>query len=115
MASSPLVVLSIVFLTLAFEGLVFGGEIASQSFPKPEEAPASCGEGDDALSRIANCITSVVYGIVNTAKVIFGVVAFLFNLITFNVPGAPAYIRFPVGGIIVVGIVWSVAGLIRGN
>lgn len=106
-------VLAVVFLTLAFEGLVFGGELASQSFPQPIDSGTAC--SGTGLDLIANCVFAFFEGVLNVFRVIFGVVAFIWNLITFNVPGAPDYVRYPVGGIIVVGLVWSIAGLIRGN
>lgn len=95
-------VLAIVLLTVTFEGMIFGQELAERSFPTYEE-PQSSG-----FFGVLDALLAIV-------KVIWGAVVFFFNLITFNVPGAPWWVRLPVGGLIGGGFVWSVATLIRGG
>lgn len=113
-AQSPAVVIIIVLLTLTFEGLYYGSDLATQSYPAPSNIQTgSCGGG--GLDRIACVIGGVFEFIVNVVKIIFGTVAFVFNLITFNVPGAPLFVRIPIGGMITLAILWSVASLVRGS
>lgn len=102
MGTSPLVILAIIALTLVFEGLLFGSEIEDFQLPQFEE-PKSGG-----FFAVLDALLSIV-------QVIWGVVLFFFNLVTFNVPGAPWYIRVPVGTMLTGGLVWSIATLIRGN
>lgn len=101
MAMNPLPVLAIVTISLVFQGLLFGQEIAERSFPtfeKPEEGAWG------ALEAAGNVLLSL-----------WGVVVFLYNLVSFNVPGAPWYARVIVGGITGSAVIWSIATLVRGN
>lgn len=109
MAASPIPVLLIVVATLTFQAMLFGSELAEKSFPTLEEPEA--GDCDGFLDGFACGVDYVV----NFISVVFGVVAFFFNLVTFNVPGAPWFVRLLVGGAIGGSIVWSVATLFRGN
>lgn len=102
MAKSPVAVLAIILLVIGGEALLFGGDIAARSFPTFEE-PTQSG------------LLGAIEGIVQIVSVIWGVVVFFFNLITFNVPDAPFFIRVPVGGILGSALIWSIASLIRGN
>lgn len=99
----------VILATLSFEGLVFGGELAEQSFPKFEQP----NEGD--CSGFLDGVACFFGWIVEVAKLIFGTVVFLFNLVTFNVPGTPLFIKVVLSGGIIGSIVWCVATLIRGN
>lgn len=102
MGSSPIAVLSIITLVLVFEGLLFGEEVAAYSFPTFEE-PQSGG------------FFGVLEALLAIVQAIWGTVVFLFNLLTFNIPGAPWYVRVPVGGMMFGALVWSIAELIRGK
>lgn len=102
MAASPVKVLVVAVIVLAFEAMLFGAQLAEQSFPEFEQ-PDSGG------------FFGVIEGLLAVVDVIWGVVVFIFNLITFNVGGAPWWIRLPVGTVFGGSIVWSIATLIRGN
>lgn len=102
MASSPMVVLSVIVLTLVFEGLLFGEELAEASFPSFEQ-PEGGGFFD-----VLDAVLAIV-------QAIWGTVVFVFNLVSFNVPGAPWFVRAPIGFILGGGLVWSIATLVRGN
>lgn len=102
MGNTALSVLAVILLTLTFEGLLFGEQIAERSFDGFSE-PRSGG-----LLGGLDAILAVVQGV-------WGVVVFFANLITFNVPGAPWYVRLPVAGILGGGLVWSIAVLFRGG
>lgn len=95
-------VLAIIVVTLVFEGLLFGEELENFSFPQFEE-PTSGG------------FFGALEALLSIVKVVWGAVLFFFDLLTFNVPGAPWYVRVPVGAILGGGLVWSIATLIRGT
>lgn len=102
MASSPVAILSIITLVLVFEGLLFGQQIAAYSFPSFEE-PQS-----EGFFAVLDSLLAIV-------KTIWGTVVFVFNLLTFNIPGAPWFIRIPVAGIMGGGLIWAITELVRGN
>lgn len=111
MAASPVAVLSVILCTLAFEGLLFGTELAEKSFPS-FDAPAerNCG----ALQFLCDTADAVAAAFA-VIQGIWGVFVFFFNLLTFNIPGAPWFVRLVAGGALGGGIIWSLAGLFRGN
>lgn len=109
MAASPVSVLAVVMLTLTFNALLIGEELAEASF----ESFSLEGESNnpfipDFLEDIGDALTAVV-------KAAWGAVTFFFGLITFNVDKAPWFVRVPVGSILGGGLFWSIATLIRGN
>lgn len=116
MASSPLVVLAIVSLTLTFEAMIAGSEIAAASFPEFEALDdGTCDEGvqcEDGffagLKRIGNYIG-------NFFQIIWGVLVFFTKLMTFDVGGTPWPIRVPLSTLLIGSTVWSLATLFRGN
>lgn len=103
MAPSPVPVLAVIILTISFQALLFGDELAERSFPSFEE-PEETGGFFGAFDVIAAIL-----------KTIWGVVVFFTNLLTFNVPGAPTFIRVIVGSIMGGGLIWSIATLIKGT
>ena len=102
MGINPMPVFAAVLLILAFEGLLFGADLAERSFPSFEE-PRTGG-----FFAALDAILAVV-------KAVWGGVVFFFNLITVNVPGAPWYIRLPVGGILGGSLIWSIMEMVRGK
>ena len=95
--ASPVPVLVALTVVLVFEGLLFGATLVESSFPEFEQPDG---------------ILDALIGIV---QAIWGVVVFIFNLITFNIPGAPFWVRVPVGIAIGGSLMWSIATLIRGG
>lgn len=112
MALNPLPIIAIITATLIFQALIFGEEYADKSFPEYEEITAACTDNDDSFFSGFAC---VVQQIGYFFRVVGGVVLFLLNLVSFNVPGAPWFIRVIVGGLMGTGIFWSAATLFRGN
>lgn len=110
MAQSPIAVLIIVLATLTFEAILFGGPLVEGAAPKfsEEAAERDCG----GFFGAAKCAAESVFNILG---MIWGVIVFFFNLVTFNVPGAPLYVRVVLGGAISGALIWSLASLIRGN
>lgn len=102
MAESPIVPLSLIGLSLAFMGLLYGSELAQDAFPTFEQP--SSGGWIGAL----DALLAVVQGV-------WGVIVWLGRAITFDVPGAPWYIRLAVGTYFGGAIVWAIATLFRGN
>lgn len=124
--SSPIPVLMIIVATLAFEGLLFGTDLAAASFPTIESPSfdiQDCQDGtipffsqlDDIACVIGSAFLFAAKFLQAIFLTLFGVVVFLFNLISFNVPGAPWYVRLVVGSAFGGAIMWAVAGLFRGN
>lgn len=100
--STAVKVLAIVMITITFEGLLFGSEIAARSFPSFDQ-PTSGG------------FFGALDAILAVLQAVWGAIVFFFNLLTFNIPGAPWWIRIPIGSILGGGFVWSIAALIRGG
>lgn len=119
MSEVPIAILVVISLTLGFEGLIFGQDFLASSFPPLLTVnPGSCGPVNnivDATFWIGCQIGQIVLFVGNVFLVIGGVVLFLFNLVSFNVPGAPLFVRFVVGTAIGGTLIWSIAALFRGD
>lgn len=99
--------LFVIMATFAFEGLVFGEELAEESFGEIEEStPGAC--SDNNFGCIIDFISDLFSSIV-------GAVAFLFNLLTFNIPDAPWWIRLVLVGVVDGGAVLLIVSILRGN
>lgn len=105
--AGPIVVLAIVVLTLIFEGMLYGSELAEQSFPTLDEPE------EEDCSGFLDGFACGVRAAWNFIRMLFGVVAFFYNLVTFNVPGAPWFVRVFVGAIFGGSILWTLAVFIR--
>lgn len=124
---NPMPVLAIIVLTLAFEGLVYGAGIAQSSFPESTQVSfGGCsfepGGGIPFLSDVGEavgyigCLLGNAFNlVVNVFKVILGTVIFLYNLISFNIPGAPGFVRLIMGSLLGGGILLTVVAIFRGN
>lgn len=102
MGVNPVALLAVILLTLTFEGLLFGEEIAERAFPSFEQ-PTSGG------------FFGALEAILAIVQAVWGGVVFFFELITFDIPGVPWYIRVPVGGILSGGLIYSIILIIRGG
>lgn len=112
-SSGPIAAILIIAMTLAFEGLLFGSTIAEQSYPALIPASFStCGGGIDG---IACYIGTFFLFVANLFIGIFGTAVFIFNLISFNVPGAPWFVRTVVGAGFGLTLGWAIASLFRGG
>lgn len=111
----PLGLLLVIALTLGFEGLLLGSSIVSESFPAASTVDFGSCSNAGGLDKIACVIENAWNFVVNVVKVIFGVVALIFNLVSFNVPGAPWFVRLPIGACFGFGLLWSIASLFRGG
>lgn len=118
---NPIPFLAIILAVLAFEGLVFGQDLAASSFPTPSDVDfASCtadgvwnaGFGFGFIGCVFQQVLNVI---VNFFKFLYGTAVFFFGLISFNVGGAPLFVRFFLGSIFGGTILWSLAGLFRGG
>lgn len=101
MASSPVPVLAIIGIYLVFYALVQGADSVDSGLDDDPGVSTSGFGGVDILGDIIEAIISVV--------------VLIFNGLTFNVDGAPFWVRFPVAVIIIGSLAWSAATLIRGN
>jgi len=46
---------------------------------------------------------------------VWGFVTTIFDALTFNVPGVPPYIQYPIAALLVTSLSWSIVSLIRGK
>ena len=102
MGGMPIKILAVIIMTLTFEGLLFGEQIAERSFPTLDE-PTTTG------------FWGALDALIAVVRAIWGAVVFFFNLLTFNVPGAPWWIRLPVGSVLGGGLLYSVTVIVRGG
>ena len=112
--------LAIVALTLTFQGLLYGGSLIDASYPALRTVDFDACNDATGWTRgieIFGCyIGNVLLILINAVVLIFGTVVFFVNLITFNVPGAPTFVRFLVGATLGASVLWIViATLFRGT
>lgn len=114
MAANPIGIIAIIITTLTFTGLLYGNELAANSFPALLDTDyGTC--TSSGLDAIGCYIGKTVAFVLNIFIVIYGGAVFLFNLISFNIPGTPWYVRTIIGSVLGGGILWSVVSLLRGN
>lgn len=102
--ASPVPHLLVMTVVLVLQGAIFGAQLAEESFPEFEQPDSGGGFFGGALDILGAIISAI-----------WGVVTFVFNLVTFNVPGAPWFIRVPVATYFGGTIVWTIASLVRGG
>lgn len=102
MAYNPIPILAVVAVSVAFQALLFGGELVPEEEPEVEEPD------DGGFFAALDAILAIV-------KSIFTVVAFIVQSIAFPFPDAWWPIRFVGGAIQTSGLVWAIATLVRGN
>lgn len=107
MSLSPIAILFIAVSTLAFEAILFSDSLTEMGLPVFEQPTVSC-------DGIINCTIATVQFAVSIVKAVWGTIVLLINLLSFNVPGAPWYIRLIIGSAVGGGMAWSIARLIRG-
>lgn len=84
--------LVVVGLTMTLVGLMFGVNIAESSYPDFRAVNFGACSGN-ALDLIGCWLANVGALVYNFFAFIIGTVAFMFNIMTFNIPGAPAWVR----------------------
>lgn len=102
MATNPVLVLVVIMFTMGGMGLIYGQEIAERSFPSFEE-PESTG------------FFAAIGSVGAALQTAWGALVFVFNFITFNIPGAEWWVRAPLTLIFGGSLTWSIATLVRGN
>jgi hypothetical protein len=125
---NPMAILVVVTLTLTFEGLLFGADVQSLPFPEITANPASCQAPSGGIYNVP-VIGNIVSGsdvlacwvgqtfllLGQVVLMLLAVIAWFLSLATFNVPGAPLFVRFLMGTLIGGGMLWSVVSLFRGT
>jgi len=101
LAASPVPVLIIIGLYVAFYALITGTAADSMGLDQDPGVSTSGFGGVDIIGDIIDAIISVVL--------------LIFNALTFNVDGAPFWVQIPVAIAIIGSLTWSAATLIRGN
>jgi hypothetical protein len=105
MASNPIGVLMTIGIYVATYGLVAADLGATKPDTMGLDKPPEIKEVEDNW-------WDVLASIINS---VWGVVTMLVGALTFNVPGAPLWIRLPIAVTIVGSLTWSIATLVRGN
>lgn len=114
---APVAILLIAAGVLAFQAVVYADEYATQSIITSVDTPECVGDFSGIVGATALIACRIQQGflfIVNVFLVIFSVVRFMFNAITFNVPGAPFYVRAMFATFFIGSLGWSIAGMFRG-
>jgi len=117
MSASPIIIALVAVLTLGFEAMVFEDQLASRSAFHKLDTP-SCDGGSgffDALERIACYVGAAFVFVLNIFVVIGNFIAFLGNAVSFNVDGAPWYIRLGFGTFFAGSLTFATVSLIRGT
>lgn len=114
----PIALLLIALGTITFQAIIFEEEYAQESFFPTAEIPNCDVYGDgiaEGIQRIGCQIGAFLTGVGNVFLVIYGVGVFLANAFTFNIPGAPWYIRVVFTTVFAGGIGIYLASLFRGT
>lgn len=98
MALNPLPFVAVALISIILTAAVAGEEITEEAFEDFTE---------DEFGGI-DILGDIIDGLIGFAQ-------FIFSFLTFDIPGAPAVIRVPISTIVIGGLGWSVAGLVRGN
>lgn len=107
---APIALLFIIAVSFAFQMAFLGDEINEIEFEIDNPQNQTEDEGffsdwtPDSLDALA-AIIGTIWGFVKT----------FFNFLTFNVPGAPTWVRFIVGMTINGSLAWSLVALLRGT
>lgn len=101
--------LFVIIGSLVFEGLVYGAEIAEETFAEFAEPE------DRDCSGFLDGVACVFGFVIDVFQAIFAAVVFLFRLITFDVPDAPWWIRVPIATVLGGGLILVVVQIFRGN
>lgn len=104
MAPSPVPVLIIIGVYVAFYAVMAGTAEAEVNTYGVDQDPGIEAPSGGVFSAIAD-----VFSAIST------VFDFLIGALTFNVDGAPFWVRIPVGAGIIGSLAWSVVTLIRGD
>lgn len=110
---NPIPVLIIVFLTLGFETLLLGDDVNQSVAPYQihiDTTREDCGNLDVGCG-LMNFARPVLGGI---AVIVNGII-FVGGLATFNVPGAPDWLRATFGTLVSFSLIWSIITLLRGT
>lgn len=97
--------------TIAFEAMVFGEDLVESSiFTTIEYGDCSTGDFFDVLGCV---VLNFFKGLVNTVLIVSSVIRFLFNALTFNIPGAPMAIRIVVSSVFIGGIGFAIVSMVK--
>lgn len=113
--------LFIITLTLTFEGLLFGQDLIASSYPEMRDidfgaCAEATGSGPDGIWVVACYIGNFFLIIANFFRFLYGTGALLLGLISFNIPGAPGWVRALMGSLIGGPVLWAIAtSLFRGS
>lgn len=112
-SSAPVAFLLVAVAVFGFETVIFGGDLVESSIYATLEFEDCSEQGffDTAACAISNGFKAIA----NVFLILASVIRFLFNALTFNVPGAPVAVRVLFGAAFTAGIGWPIANLIRGS
>lgn len=110
--STPYKVLMLIAIVLTFEAVFLSSDLIQNSADAPDNP-----ERDYDINDPKNNSTfdfNEDPGVFGPLDAVWSAVSTFFGLLTFNVPGAPGWIRATVTTGLIGGLAWSLAALIRG-
>lgn len=111
MGHSPIPIIAVIMSIMAFQFLFTGAALIDitppTEFAQPSNQTASIPIVGDILSA-----GGILLGIFN---VIWEIIVVIARLLTFDIEGIPTFLRFMFATPMILGLVWSVAELVRGN
>lgn len=111
-AKAPFAILLLIGVVFAFELMFLG----AQETPGPNQEAYDPGASKfDDINNSSDETFGFVSTVAGLVDAIIDFIKTMFDLLTFNIPGAPTVVRFPITVGIVGGLAWSIATLFRGN
>lgn len=95
---------------MVFQGLYVSAVQGEPDFPTFAASNAVC-----AGESFVDAVKCPFYWIIDLFRVILAAGLYFFGLVTFNVPGAPPFLRVVIGSLTGGPTIWAIATLLRGN
>lgn len=118
MTLAPVSLLIICTSTLALVALVNAQDLAAGSIITSVPQPDCTGDFDGIVGSISLIGCRIGQGLIfvfNLFLMLASVIAFFYNGLTFNIPGAPFYVRVMFATFFIGGFGWAIASMFRGT
>lgn len=112
---NPVPLLLVLLLTFAFETAFIGDQVQQTIQPFLWDVSTEKEVCDDGLDGIPCSIENSFRPVLKAAATIFNAIIYIGGLATFNVPGAPSWVRATMGTGVTLTLVWCLVELLRGK